>query len=183
MTKLEVCTVADEQIQEPVAEGLTTEAPEGGPEHKPAEDWEQQLLERDNQIKRLAADFENARRRYEQEKEDLVKFASERVLLNLLPVVDNLERALAAARTATEVEPVVQGVELISRQLQDLLNKFGVSPVPAEGQPFDPNVHEAVQQVASDEVPEHTVLEELQKGYLLNGKVIRPALVKVATSV
>jgi molecular chaperone GrpE len=144
---------------------------------------EQELADKDAQLKRMAADFENARKRNASEREELTKFAAERVMLNLLPVIDNFDRALHAARSATEVATVTQGVEMIYRQLQDLLTKTGVAPIEATGHPFDPMLHEAVQRVPADESqPDNTVVEELQRGYLLNGKVIRHALVKVAVA-
>lgn len=144
---------------------------------------EQELAARDAQLKRMAADFENARKRQATERDELTKFAAERVMLNLLPVIDNFDRALQAARSATDVATVTQGVDMIYRQLQDLLTKTGVAPIEATGHPFDPNLHEAVQRVpADDNQPDNTVVEEFQRGYLLNGKVIRHALVKVAVA-
>jgi molecular chaperone GrpE len=144
---------------------------------------EQELATRDGQLKRMAADFENARKRQATEREELTKFAAERVMLNLLPVIDNFDRALQAARSATDVATVTQGVDMIYRQLQDLLTKTGVAAIEAAGQTFDPTLHEAVQRVPADaDQPDNTVVEELQRGYLLNGKVIRHALVKVAVA-
>ncbi len=144
---------------------------------------EQELATRDGQLKRMAADFENARKRQATEREELTKFAAERVMLNLLPVIDNFDRALQAARSATDVATVTQGVDMIYRQLQDLLTKTGVAAIEAAGQTFDPTLHEAVLRVPADaDQADNTVVEELQRGYLLNGKVIRHALVKVAVA-
>jgi molecular chaperone GrpE len=140
------------------------------------------IAELEGQFKRLAADFENYRRRQTQEREELVKFAASRVFENLLPVVDNLERAIASSKKATEVQQVLTGVELIQRQMMDFLAKSGVAPMEAQGAPFDPNLHEAIAQLATTEAPDQTVLAEVQKGYYLNGKVLRHAMVQVASN-
>lgn len=141
---------------------------------------EQAYAELEAQFKRLAADFENFRRRANSEREDLIKFAGSRVLESLLPVVDNFERALDAMGKATEVSQVHAGVELIYRQMQDMLTKNGVSPMNAQGQPFDPNLHEAIAQAENPELPDETVMAEVQKGYMYNGKVLRHAMVQVS---
>lgn len=141
---------------------------------------EQAYAELESQFKRLAADFENFRRRVTTEREELIKFAGSRVLENLLPVVDNFERALDAMGKATEVGQVHAGVEMIYRQLQDVLSKSGVSPMDAQGKPFDPNFHEAIAQTENPDLPDETVMAEVQKGYLYNGKVLRHAMVQVS---
>ena len=134
----------------------------------------------ENQYRRLAADFDNFRRRQQQERDSLIKNAGERILERLLEFLDNFERALQAGERATEPQQVMTGVNLIYRQLQDFLAKEGVVPMEVKGQPFDPNLHEGVVQEAADDVPDQTVLEEFRKGYLLNGRVLRPAMVKLA---
>ncbi len=131
---------------------------------------------RDRSIRTLA-DFDNYRRRSEREREDLKRFAVSDVLRDLLPVVDNLQRALAAGGT---VEDLKQGVELTLRQFNELLRQRGVAEVSAVGAPFDPAVHEAVARVDDESVTVPTVLDELQRGYTLHGKLLRPALVRVA---
>ena len=141
---------------------------------------EQAYAELESQFKRLAADFENFRRRVTTEREELIKFAGSRVLESLLPVVDNFERALDAMGKATEVGQVHAGVEMIYRQLQDVLSKSGVSPMDAQGKPFDPNFHEAIAQMENPDLPDETVMAEVQKGYLYNGKVLRHAMVQVS---
>lgn len=143
---------------------------------------DQRIAELEGQFKRLAADFENFRRRQTQEREELVKFAASRVFENLLPVVDNLERAIMSSRKATDVQQVLTGVELIQRQMMDFLAKSGVVPMDAQGTPFDPNLHEAIAQLSTTEAPDQTVLAEIQKGYYLNGKVLRHAMVQVASN-
>jgi molecular chaperone GrpE len=145
-------------------------------------DRDQAYHELETQLKRMAADFDNFRRRQAQERENLLKFAGERILERFLDVMDNFERALVAGEKATEPQQVLTGVSLIYRQLGDFLTKEGVSPMDAKGSPFDPNQHEAVVQMDVDDVPDQTVLEEFRKGYTLNGRVIRHAMVKVANN-
>ncbi len=129
-------------------------------------------------IARVQADFENFRRRTQREREELSVYANQGLLQDFLPVIDNLERALAAGDNAT-AESLRSGVELTARQFRALLEKHNVSPVEAMGQPFDPNVHEAVMQEQGDyETP--TVVMELQKGYKIGDRLLRPAMVKVA---
>jgi molecular chaperone GrpE len=128
---------------------------------------------------RLAADFDNFRRRTRQEMDNVRKTAAEHLISELLPVLDNFERALAAARSLFP-ENVVTGIDMIYRQLWQVLAQSGVQLVEAAGKPFDPAFHQALEQVETDDAPEGTVIEEAQRGYLLHGKVLRPAMVKVA---
>lgn len=129
---------------------------------------------------RLQADYENLRRRSRQEREDLLKFGSEQLIKNLLPVLDNFDRALASAGNGGE--QFISGVEMIKRQLGEVLTNEGLEAIPATGETFDPNLHEAVMQVEDTGEAENTVVEELRKGYYFNGKVIRASMVKVARS-
>lgn len=126
---------------------------------------------------RSQADFDNFRRRSRQEREEVTRFATEGLLLDLLPVLDNLERAMNADAQA---ETWKQGVEMTVRQLLAALQSHGLSPIEAMGQPFDPNLHEAVMQLDSDEHDEGTVLGEVRRGYRLGDRVIRPSLVQVS---
>jgi molecular chaperone GrpE len=125
-------------------------------------------------LRRLKAEFENSRKRQEREKERLLQTASERLISELLPVLDNLDRALE-----TEGD-VREGVRATRDQLVATLGREGLSPVASDGQPFDPNVHEAVMGQPSDEHEEGTILQTFERGYVLNGKAIRPAKVVVA---
>lgn len=127
---------------------------------------------------RAMADLDNFRRRAQKEKEELAVYANQRLVLAILPILDNLERALGAAQA--EAGGFKEGVELIARQFRDVLTKEGVTAIEAMGQLFDPNLHHAVMQVESDEYEEPTVVEEFQKGYRLGDRVIRPSVVKVA---
>ncbi|MCX5709183.1 MAG: nucleotide exchange factor GrpE [Candidatus Omnitrophica bacterium] len=130
---------------------------------------------------RLKADFENNRKRQEREKQDFVKFANEGIILEFLNVLDDLERVVDLAESKhTDLQSFLKGVEMILAHLYEMLKEYGVKPIEAEGKIFDPNYHEALMQVENKELPEHTVVEEMQKGYLLNDKVIRTAKVKVS---
>ncbi|MDF2570100.1 MAG: grpE [Sporomusa sp.] len=135
------------------------------------------LDEMTDRYKRLQADFDNFRRRTRQEKEELSVVVAERIICELLPVVDNFERATASP--ATDISTLTTGVQMIFRQLSNSLSQLGVEPVAAEGNMFDPALHEAVMRVEVDGQPDGMVIEELQKGYKVNGRVIRPSMVKV----
>ena len=148
-----------------------------------AETGELQKLrgERDALVDRLArlqAEFENARKRAAREQQEFRDFATADAIKALLPAIDSFERALQAP--ATQPSEFRSGVELIYKQLQDALSRLGVRPVPAKGVAFDPHVHEAIEMVETSEVPDHQVIEELQRGYTLKGRLLRPAMVKVA---
>jgi molecular chaperone GrpE len=137
--------------------------------------------ERDNLFDRLArlqAEFDNYRKRAAREGSDFRDYAVAEAARTLLPAIDNL--ALALKNASAHPDDFRKGVELIYRQLQDALQKMNVQRVPAKGEPFDPRVHEAIEMVESDEVPDQHVLEELQPGYRIKDRLLRPAMVKVA---
>jgi molecular chaperone GrpE len=137
--------------------------------------------ERDTLLDRLArlqAEFENARKRASREQQEFRDFATADAIKALLPAFDSFERALRAP--ANQLNEFRNGVELIYKQLQDALTKLGVRPVPAKGERFDPHVHEAIEMVETSDVPDHQVIEELQRGYKLRDRLLRPAMVKVA---
>jgi molecular chaperone GrpE len=134
-----------------------------------------------DKILRLQADFENTRKRIEREKQDFIKFANEGIILELLNVLDDLERTVNLAEAHKEnPEAFLKGVEMILAHLYEMLKEYGVKPIEAEGKIFDPHSHEVLMQVENKDLPEHTVMEELQKGYFLNDRVIRTAKVKVS---
>lgn len=133
-----------------------------------------------DQLLRLAADFDNFKKRSRKEMEDLSKIARENVLRELLPVFDNLERATSHASEATDVKALTDGISMVTRQFLDTIGKLGIERVPALGLPFDPAVHEAVQHLETTEYAAGTVAMELQAGYKLGDRVIRPAMVVVA---
>jgi molecular chaperone GrpE len=132
-----------------------------------------------DRLLRTAAEFENYRKRIERERRELSEFASADVLLEVLPIIDNLERALHAP--GGDADALRKGVELIFKQMQELLRKRGAKLIDTVGADFDPNVHEAVLHEASDQHREGEVIQELQRGYRLGDRLLRPAMVKVAT--
>ena len=134
-----------------------------------------------NQYIRLAADFDNYRKRQEQEKEALLKYGAENTLKKMIEVLDNFERGIKAIETVEDCEKVKECYHLAYKNFTDVLTKAGLETIKAEGETFDPNFHEAVMQTPSSEHPEHTIIAELQKGYKLGDKVLRPTLVNVAT--
>ncbi len=129
---------------------------------------------------RQLAEAENFKKRNAREKDEAIRFANEALLKDLLPVVDNLERAIAHAPGGANGKSLVEGVEMVLKGFLDVLEKFGVSQIIAVGQPFDPSKHEAMAQVASDEYEPNMVVEELHKGYMFRDRLLRPALVSVA---
>lgn len=130
---------------------------------------------------RLAAEFDNYKRLAQRDQRDQIRFGNEQLLKELLPVVDNLERAIKAAKNGGNGEALVQGVDLTLKQLVGSLTKFGVQPMQTVGQPFDPSGHQAVASVPSDEVPKQHVVEEFQRGYRLHDRILRAAMVAVST--
>lgn len=129
---------------------------------------------------RALAELDNARKRAQREREEYIRFANESLLRELLPVLDNFDRAILAARASGEADAFVAGVELIQRELLRVLEKFGMTTFSSVGQPFDPERHEAVARVPATDRPAMTVVAETLRGYLLNGRVLRPAIVTVA---
>ena len=132
---------------------------------------------------RQAAELENYKKRSARERDDAIRYANESLLKDLLPVVDNLERAIAHASGGGNGKPLVEGVEMVLRGLADVLTKHGAMPILAQGQPFDPTKHEAMTQVETDDHEPNSVVEELHKGYMLRDRLLRPALVSVAKAV
>ena len=132
-----------------------------------------------DQLLRTAAEFKNFRTRMERERKDLSDYATSEILTELLPIIDNFERALQAP-AGPDADAFRKGIELIHKQMFDLLRKRGVTPIDALGADFDPNVHQAVIHEVSDEHREGEVMQELQRGYRLGDRLLRPAMVKVA---
>ena len=166
----------------PASEPLLAEDPSIAEEELAvlSEELESARQERDqylDALRRLKAEFENSRKRQERERERMLSMATERLVQELLPVLDNLDRALEAGGDIRE------GVLATRNQLADVLGNEGLLPVASDGQPFDPNVHEAVMGRLSEEHEEGIILQTFQRGYLLNGKPIRPAKVVVAKQV
>jgi len=133
-----------------------------------------------DRLLRLHAEFENYKKRMARERSEFVKFANEALILEFLPVLDSLERALATARSAAEAQAVAEGLEIILRLFQTTLDKVGVKVIEALDREFDPNLHQAVAQVESPDGRDNIVMEEVRKGYLLEGRLLRPSMVKVS---
>lgn len=129
---------------------------------------------------RICADFENYKKRNMKEQMESAKYANERILKELLPVIDNLERAILHSKETSDLKGLVEGVELTCKQFLDSMGRFGVKVVQSTGEPFDPSRHQALGQVDSDKHDENIVVEELQKGYLLEDRILRPALVNIS---
>jgi molecular chaperone GrpE len=152
-------------------------------------DLEQALAARTEEAKtsqdkylRLAAEFENFKRLAQKQKQDYSQFANESLLKELLPIVDNLERALKCVQEGRTTDGLVQGVELTLKQFTETLARFGVKPIASLGVPFDPTCHQAVARQESKTAAENIVIEEYQKGYRLHDRILRAAMVVVATA-
>ena len=166
--------IADENTEEEAKEEIVEENQD---DVNPLQEKYDQL---NNQYIRLAADFDNYRKRHEQEKEALLKYGAENTLKKMIEVLDNFERGLKAIETVEDCEKVKECYNLAYKNFTDVLTKAGLEPIKAEGEIFDPNLHDAVMQTPTADKPEHTIIAELQKGYKLGDKVLRPTLVNVA---
>jgi molecular chaperone GrpE len=154
-------------------------APAEGPSH---DELQRQLAEKNDRLLRALAEADNIRRRAQRDRDDYVKYANESLLRDLIPVLDNLDRALESARATAGAESVVTGVELIQRELMRVLERAGLTRYSAMGQPFDPTRHEAIARVVSAQAAPDTVVSETAPGYLLHGRILRPAMVAVAAA-
>ncbi len=142
---------------------------------------EQKAAENHDRFLRLAAEFENYKKRTARETADFRKFANEAMLKELLLVVDNLERAIESARAGEgSIQSLLQGVEMTRNEILKVFDKFGAVPIAAMGETFDPNFHQAVARETSKDHPENTVVKELQKGYMLHDRLLRPSMVIVS---
>ena len=169
-----VSTEADVEVSEQPAEDTAEEVQDT--------DLQQKYDTLNNQYIRLAADFDNYRKRQAQERESLLKYGAESTLKKIIEVLDNFERGAKANETVDDCDKLRESFNLVHKQLLDVLTKAGLETIEAEGKEFDPNFHEAVMQTPTSDYPEHTIIAELQKGYKLEDRVLRPALVNVATS-
>jgi len=163
-----------------MTEALNDQDPQQQQDEAQPDPLEELRRERDavqDRLLRTAAEFDNYRKRMDRERRDLAEYTAGEVLTELLPIIDNLERALQAAAAD---DPLRKGVELIHRQMLDILRKRGVKPIEALGADFDPNFHQAVIHEPSAEHREGEVMEELQRGYVVGDRLLRPAMVKVA---
>jgi len=187
----------NEKYEGPIPEnGRRGEADEGGPDEQgadsvataqPPADPQQEIellkKERDGLYDRLLrkqAEFENYKKRIDREKNESVQFASADLMKELLNALDSFELALKNAAKQSGGQNMLRGFELIYKQIEDTLARFGLKPIEAKGKKFDPHFHQAVSTEATDEVEENLVMDEMRKGYLLNGRLLRPAMVSVA---
>jgi molecular chaperone GrpE len=141
-----------------------------------------ELDDKQDRLLRALAEADNVRRRAQRDREEYTRYATESLLRDLVPILDNFDRALQAARAAGDAPNVVSGVELIQREFLRVLERAGVTRYTAVGQPFDPTRHEAVSRVIRGDTPPNTVVSETAPGYMLNGRVLRAALVAVAAA-
>lgn len=165
-----------------VADGhLETPEPQENGADKEIQRLTEELAAKSDAFLRLTAEYQNYRRRVEKEKQELIKYGNEKLVVDLLKVLDNFDRALSAVDyDCEENKNLISGIEMIRKSLSDLLKDYGVESIEAVGQIFDPIMHHAVMTEAAEGVAPETVLDEFQKGYTLNQKVIRPSMVKVA---
>jgi len=163
---------------ETLGEGTAADSPEALREAVAAKSREVERLQ--DRLVRLQAEFENFKKRMAREKTEYLKYAHEALVLEFLPILDNLERAIASARAEAGSTPLLEGIEMIARLFRTVLEKAGVRPMEVLGQPFDPAYHQAVEQVESSHGDVSVVVGEVQRGYLIEGRVLRPAMVKVS---
>ena len=176
-TEVKVDTEAEVKAE---AEAQTEGAEEKADNNSEVEALKAKAAETEDKLLRLRADFENFRRRTRQEKEELGNSVEAEFVKNLLPLIDNFERAMAA--DTTDVETFKKGMIMIQKQLMDALKNKGLEPIETEDAKFDPNFHQAVMRVENPDLEDDTIAMEMQKGYMVKGKVIRPAMVQVVSN-
>ena len=147
---------------------------------KALEEKEKEIKDLKDKYLRAYAEMENMKKRLEKEKRDAIEYANESLLKEILPFIDNIERAIEHANENSKIEDFIKGIELTLDQLLKSLEKFGVKQISAKNQPFDPNYHEAMSVVETEEVEPNIVVEEMQKGYVLKNRLLRPSLVTVS---
>ncbi|WP_409297592.1 nucleotide exchange factor GrpE [Peribacillus sp. SCS-26] len=150
-----------------------------GAADKQIAELEAKIEELDNRYLRLQADFDNSRRRARLDQEAASKYRAQSLVTDLLPALDNLERAMSIEAESEQTKTLLQGMQMIYNGIVDALKKEGVEPIEAAGKPFDPHIHQAVMQVEDAEFESNIVVDEFQKGYMLKDRVIRPSMVKV----
>jgi molecular chaperone GrpE len=174
-------TKQDDSPQKDVPEAKDPITSDTGTEKKDEiQELKDQAAAEKDRVLRLSAEFENYKKRTQREINDFKKFANETIFRQLLSVVDNLERAISAAKENSEESALFEGVKLTHKELIKLFESFNVKPVKAKNEPFDPNFHQAVTQEENNEFPDNTVTTVLQKGYQLHDRLIRPAMVVVS---
>ena len=176
-----------DQPETPSTDQEAEESDENSQQNEEVTGLSHQLLEKNEELHalndkylRLAAEFDNYKRRVQRDQSDTIRFANERLFKDLLPTLDNLERALQSGREQALIEGLLEGVELTYKHFLDTLQKMGMKQVASVGELFDPAKHQAVGQVESLTVPENVIVDEYQKGYFLHDRILRPAMVTVA---
>ncbi len=172
----------NEEIKENDAPEVSAEETEANVDNSDFDKLKEDFDKLNNQYLRLAADFDNYRKRQEAERENLLKFGTENALKKLIEVLDNFERGQKSLENVDDCQKVKDSFGLIHKQVVDTLSKLGMEEIKAEGEEFDPNFHEAVMRTPTADYPENTIINELQKGYKMGDKVLRPTLVNVATA-
>ena len=176
-----------DQPETPSTDQEAEESDENSQQNEEVTGLSHQLLEKNEELHalndkylRLAAEFDNYKRRVQRDQSDTIRFANERLFKDLLPTLDNLERALQSGHEQALIEGLLEGVELTYKHFLDTLQKMGMKQVASVGELFDPAKHQAVGQVESLTVPENVIVDEYQKGYFLHDRILRPAMVTVA---
>ena len=172
----------DEEINEETAQTSENKDEKKAESNSELEELQQKYDTLNQQYLRLAADFDNYRKRQAQEREDLLKFGTENALKKMIEVLDNFERGKKALENVEDCAKVKESFDLVHKQVFDALSKLGLEVIETEGKEFDPNFHDAVMQTPTSEHSENIIINELQKGYKMGDKVLRPALVYVATA-
>lgn len=183
----------NEHCENPFSNELNTETNETPESNEQIENVEESAIDAENKLQqdfdnlnnqylRLAADFDNYRKRQAQERESLISYGAQESMKKLIEVLDNFDRAKQAIEGTEDIQQVKDSFNILYNQMFDNLSKLGLEVIEAQGKEFDPNFHEAVMQTPTSEHPEHHVIMELQKGYKLGDKVLRPTLVNVATN-
>jgi molecular chaperone GrpE len=174
--------VTSHEMIDDTPDALDQDTVSAGEATSPVDDTKTDLEELNNQYLRLAADFANFRKRTDSEREALLKYGSDKAVSQILPVLDNLERAFQSLTEDSDAKTLFQSFRMLHQQLSDAMKGLGVTPIDAVGEAFDPERHEAVSQQPSSDCPDNSVLQVYQKGYLLHDRVIRPAQVVVAVN-
>lgn len=181
-TEEELNNAEHEQDTEAAEETVNVEAQAEQAETQEVDETEalrEELEAEQNKYLRLLADYDNFKRRSQKDKQDAEKFRAQSLLSDLLPVMDNFERALSVEVKSEEAAAMLKGLQMVQKSLHEAVQREGLEEVKAVGEPFDPNVHQAVMQEKDEEAEPGSVLMELQKGYTLKGRVLRPSMVKV----
>jgi molecular chaperone GrpE len=176
--KTEDIPVEEEETRSSQAEGVKA----ADNSEKELETVKKQLEQEKDRCLRLNAEFENQRKRLQKEKEEFVKYANEKIIIELIDIMESLERGLENAKESNNNDKLIHGMELIYKQFKNVLEKNGLVPIKALGEKFDPYKHEAMMQTPSDDDEENIILEEFARGYILNNKVIRYSKVRVSKS-